>query len=700
MKRICFLLALLLIVPSLSFAQSPELFQQALLKENGEGNLEAAVELYERIVNDSTAAQGVRAQAQLHIGMCWEKMGDAKAQEAYENVLQHYGDQIDVVQQARERLTQIEQSQTKTSPVQPNYVKLIETAAPIASADYSPDGQWIVYLLQVDEQQELWLMNQASQQQTQLLDALPLCPMPRVRWSASGNFLAYLAASDLPGRVSLVGLEVDLKNGTAEGAPVSFVTDKMISTFDWHPQSEKMCFVAAHAGQDSLFSYDIAASQVEFLTTVSSSILNPVWSENGDAIYFMAKGSLGRQSWDTFRFDTSTGAVNQMLGRYAVLCGLDDSPTLAVRKVAMGPPLLTMINLKNDKKLELTLRPEFMQSMNVSMSSDGQTVLLPQRRKQSKIERVYLNTNESVLISPKDGYYFNPLISPSGNVLAFVESDGDVHAIHVQNLQTTADRIFSVETTPRLVAWSPDETLLIYESLEEKNICQLDIKTGKMNVLDQFDQAIWKTAAFSGDGQYLVYPIYKEGQRHLVLLHLPTGKKQVIRTTSGYMSNACWLPNQQEIIFAEKSSGDATLIRLNVESHSETILHTDSQLMKKVALTPDGQALAFVSKDVKTNQGQIYVMGLDAKARRLWPETPVGIENIAWASPSELVTLAWDSNWSKTNLYRIPINATEAIALDKGGDSFSFHRESNSVFVDHEFLAGGALWELVIPDIK
>jgi hypothetical protein len=53
-----------------------QLFQQALLKENGEGDLQAAVALYEKIVGDATVERELQAKAQLHIGICWGADGE------------------------------------------------------------------------------------------------------------------------------------------------------------------------------------------------------------------------------------------------------------------------------------------------------------------------------------------------------------------------------------------------------------------------------------------------------------------------------------------------------------------------------------------------------------------------------------------------------------------------------------------------
>jgi len=57
------------------FSQTPaQLYQQALLKENGEGDLNAALEIYTKIVGNETAERSLRAKAQFHVGLCYEKL--------------------------------------------------------------------------------------------------------------------------------------------------------------------------------------------------------------------------------------------------------------------------------------------------------------------------------------------------------------------------------------------------------------------------------------------------------------------------------------------------------------------------------------------------------------------------------------------------------------------------------------------------
>ncbi len=87
------------------FSQSPsQLYQQGLLKENGEGDLNAAVAIYEKIVGDENADRSLRAKAQLHIGQCYEKLGLKEAKKAYKKVIDNYPAQNEVVKIAKEKL--------------------------------------------------------------------------------------------------------------------------------------------------------------------------------------------------------------------------------------------------------------------------------------------------------------------------------------------------------------------------------------------------------------------------------------------------------------------------------------------------------------------------------------------------------------------------------------------------------------------
>jgi Tol biopolymer transport system component len=96
------------IVSALSARQQPPspdtLMGQALHEEEAEGNLDAAIATYKKVVADATASRALAASALLHIGLSQEKLGRREARAAYERIAREYADQAQVVAQARTRL--------------------------------------------------------------------------------------------------------------------------------------------------------------------------------------------------------------------------------------------------------------------------------------------------------------------------------------------------------------------------------------------------------------------------------------------------------------------------------------------------------------------------------------------------------------------------------------------------------------------
>ncbi|MBU4254795.1 MAG: tetratricopeptide repeat protein, partial [Acidobacteria bacterium] len=84
-----------------------DLFQKALAKERAEGNLEEAIVLYQKVIDESQDT-ALKAQAQLRIGLCHEKLGQKnskQAQDAFQKVIDNYPMQSKEVKAANEKLS-------------------------------------------------------------------------------------------------------------------------------------------------------------------------------------------------------------------------------------------------------------------------------------------------------------------------------------------------------------------------------------------------------------------------------------------------------------------------------------------------------------------------------------------------------------------------------------------------------------------
>jgi Tol biopolymer transport system component len=107
-KTLLYWVAVMAVAAAVAFGRpvqsGHDLFQQALVKERAEGDLQEAIDLYDRIVRDFPEDHALAAKALVQMGQCYEKLGKAEAKKAYERVIRDYADQAQPLQMARARL--------------------------------------------------------------------------------------------------------------------------------------------------------------------------------------------------------------------------------------------------------------------------------------------------------------------------------------------------------------------------------------------------------------------------------------------------------------------------------------------------------------------------------------------------------------------------------------------------------------------
>jgi Tol biopolymer transport system component len=84
--------------------QAEALLQKAIQAETVDGNLKAAIGLYEQAVAAAGSNRSVAARALVQMGECYEKLGSVEAQKAYQRVVQDFADQAEPLKLARSRL--------------------------------------------------------------------------------------------------------------------------------------------------------------------------------------------------------------------------------------------------------------------------------------------------------------------------------------------------------------------------------------------------------------------------------------------------------------------------------------------------------------------------------------------------------------------------------------------------------------------
>jgi len=84
--------------------EAEQRYQEALFQMEGLGNFPAAIEKFEKLAADFPENKPLAARALLMVGRCHEKLGRAEAVNAYNRIIEQYGDQLEAVTEARARL--------------------------------------------------------------------------------------------------------------------------------------------------------------------------------------------------------------------------------------------------------------------------------------------------------------------------------------------------------------------------------------------------------------------------------------------------------------------------------------------------------------------------------------------------------------------------------------------------------------------
>jgi Tol biopolymer transport system component len=169
-----------------AFSQTGEdLFQKALRLERNEGKLTEAIVLYEKVVSESED-KALAAKAQLRIGLCYEKLGQKKveqAQQAFEKVVANYPNETEAVQLAKQKLSRIAQAKSAIQKGDEG-LKLVKIEADRMigeNAQISPDGRYISF---VDwDTGDLAIQDLTTGEKRRLTNKGP--------WKKSGDFALY-----------------------------------------------------------------------------------------------------------------------------------------------------------------------------------------------------------------------------------------------------------------------------------------------------------------------------------------------------------------------------------------------------------------------------------------------------------------------------------------------------------------------------
>lgn len=558
---------LLASAPPVPAPQDPEVqFQRAVQLETIEGNLDAAIDLYQQVIKNNGNNRAIAARALLRLGGCYEKQGNAQASKAYELLLRDYADQSEQAKEAKSRLAALGQS-SGDGRESNLATHLVWTGADgVFSNAPSPDGRYITY---VDWESGNLAVRDLKSNTSRLLTHEGTWQEPSQvayssTWSPDGKQIAYhwekgsevqLRVMAVDNRLSRIAFRDD-----SEGA--------WLEALDWSPDGESiLAWIGRTGSPDQLTVVPVTGGAPRVITSFELGGVSPggaMFSPDGRyVVYSRTPGRVAAQ--DLFTISVGGGEEIPLVQHPADDCVFGWSPdgnwilflsdragTLdfwAIRVAdgkPQGSPLRVRRSVGRVAPLGFAEDGSFYYA-DVKVARDIYTAQIDFQT--GKI----LRPAEKVTL-PFEGSNMNPHYSPDGKWLAYVSRRGSMvfptnfaNALCLHSLETGAERVFMdefVRLGVRSVAgprWAPDSRSLVVAGLQVvgagRGLYQLSLEAGTISPVIETTPAVTIIHhEFSADSRLLYYVREDSSGKLCQILErdLRTGdEREILRTSSG-----------------------------------------------------------------------------------------------------------------------------------------------------------------------
>ena len=172
--------------------EAERLLQKAMLLETVDGDLQAAIEQYKKIVADNGGNRAVAAKALLRLGGCYEKLGRNEAPKTYQQLINDYPDQTAEVTLARQKLAALAEA-SREQASGPGFRKITIPGEVSLEAQLSPDGGRLAMVSGGD----VWVVNLQGQVAPEIagvpkrLSQGANASWAGLIWSGNGQWIAF-----------------------------------------------------------------------------------------------------------------------------------------------------------------------------------------------------------------------------------------------------------------------------------------------------------------------------------------------------------------------------------------------------------------------------------------------------------------------------------------------------------------------------
>jgi Tol biopolymer transport system component len=505
---------IIIVIINLAYTQSSlEIFQKGLYQENGSGNLEEAIKIYNSITNDGDVDRSLRANALLHIGLCYEKMGNQEAQKAYQKVIDSYPEQTEIVKLANEKLSLILRAKTIIRDEDKEFNIRKVWAGPEVDTFGKPssDGRYLSYtdwetgdlaIRELTNGKTLNLTTKGSM-------ILPMAYALNSVISADNKLIAYTWMNQY-GTFDLCLIGID---GSGERTLYSS-KDYQAYPHEWTSDGKHIVafFYSNKDNNHQIVWVSVADGSVRVLKTmVKGHSKGDCVSHSPDNRYIAYDRPMDEDSKNYNIYLLATDGSGEIPlvehpSNDRLLGWAPGRKEILFRSDRLGTWDAWIIQVANGKPLgsPKRIKPDVGQVSPMAFTQDGSFYFsILTRRFTTEVAPFNLKTGKvrEQLSKPLLGSNHYPEWSPDGEYLAYVTerampSGGSYHRpLHVLHLKTGEERELAGEIEVRRPRWSPDGNSILvtgYDNNKRDNkdynggVYKIDVQDGHVTELVQF----------------------------------------------------------------------------------------------------------------------------------------------------------------------------------------------------------------------
>ncbi|MDH5386318.1 MAG: tetratricopeptide repeat protein, partial [Candidatus Aminicenantes bacterium] len=619
-----------------AFSQSGEdLFQKALRLERNEGKLVEAIEIYTQVVTEGKN-ESLAAQAQLRIGLCYEKLGQKRtkqAQDAFQKVINNFPGQTEAVKIAQEKLSNLLSAKKVIDKGNKEFSirKVMSLSIP---GDASPDGRLISYvdwgtgngelaimeiatgkkrrLTHKDSEDDSWhfviysifsangkklvftrwknddttdfrIINVDGSEQRVLLNEEEVYAFLPNDWTPNGKYiLGVLQKNDKTNNIAYVSaidgnFRIIKDFDKRSPGKLSLSSDGRWIAYDF-PQDEK-----SDKRNIFLLSED-GSREIPLLKHPADDRLLG-WAPSGDWILFSSDRS---GSWDAWIVPVSDGKPE-------------------------GDPILVKRDFGQVKGLGLE---------PMGFTQDG-SFYFGDRVWLEDIYVAEIDTEKTKILRPPkkiaqrfEGSNCDPVWSPDGQYLAYLsrrEPEGlKSRAICIMNMNSGEE----IELFPEFkslygLRWFPDVKSFLVSGTDENDqtgLFRVDARTGEIALIVTGDSG-YHALRCSPDGKKAFYEadLWREKIFRILMFDLDSQQKKEVYRSESQIIRMDISPDGKQVVFYEGKDDALKLISVD-GGQPEVLLKLEEGSVNSVAWSPDGKDIFFskIIKGGKTGKCELW----------------------------------------------------------------------------------------------